>query len=283
MKRAQIHFDDSVIFLLAAQNISPGAKEILRNENCSYFDSGGSLYIHLRDFLIDRERPPAPSEARIIRSLFTGTRARVVLTMLVSPDNWMNVKQVSEEAAVSPATASAVLQTMEKNDWVAIEGSGPHKQRRVRRPREVLDAWTKFVETHKAPKQRRYYIPQQSSLDLSYALPQLLEKHEVAYELTGEAAAQHYAPWLTNITTLRLRIAYSPKAEQVLTELKAQLTTEGSNLSVMEVDSSTEFVHRQNEGGIWYAHPIRVYLDLLKMAGRARDAAQHLRETKIGF
>jgi hypothetical protein len=147
----------------------------------------------------------------------------------------------------------------------------------------VLDAWTKFIETRKAPKQRRYYIPRQSTLDLTYKLPQVLDQHDVAYELTGEAAAQHYAPWLTNVTTLRLRMVYSQKAEEALTELKAQLTTEGSNLSVMEVDSPNELVHRQEEGGVWYAHPIQVYLDLLKLEGRARDAAQHLRDTKIGF
>ena len=82
---------------------------------------------------------------------------------------------------------------------------------------------------------------------------------------------------------LRFRLIYSDKAEAALTELKAQLTTEGSNLWVMEVASPKELVHRHLEDGVCYAHPIQVYLDLLKMEGRARDAALHLRDTKIGF
>jgi len=287
MQRAGIVHQDikpeNLILLLAAHSISPGAKELLREEHCAYFDAGGSLYVASEGLLVDRERPPAPSEARAIRSLFTGTRARVLLTLLVHPDEWMNVKQVSEEANVSPATASSVLQAMEINDWAVAEGSGPHKQRRVRRPNEVLDAWAKFVETRKAPKQRRYYIPIRHFDDLTYKVPQAFAAHDVEYELTGEAAAQHYSPWLTHINVLRFRLVYSKKAEAALTDLKAQLTTEGSNLWVMEVASPHELVHRQEEGGLWYAHPIQVYLDLLKMEGRARDAAQHLRETKIGF
>lgn len=271
------------VFVLAAKSISPGAKEILRNEDGAYFDCGGSLYLHSKELLIDRERPPAPSEARAIRSLFTGTRGRVLLTMLVHHDEWMNVKQVSEEANVSAATASSVLQAMEMNDWAAAEGSGPHKQRRVRRPREVLDAWTKFVDTRKPPKQRRYYIPIRNFNNMTCDVPQAFVAHGVDYELTGEVAAQHYSPWLTHINVLRFRLVHSEKAEAALAELKAQLTSEGSNLWVMEVTSPKELVHRREEKGLWYAHPIQVYLDLLKMEGRARDAAHHLREKKIGF
>lgn len=282
-RRANYNFDDNVVLLLAAYSISPGAKELLREEHCAYFDAGGSLYVASNGLLVDRERPPAPSEARAIRSLFTGTRARVLLTMLVHCDEWMNVKQVSEEANISAATASSVLQAMELNDWVVAEGSGPHKQRRVRRPHEVLDAWTKFAEMRKPPKQRRYYIPIRNFDDMTNRVPQVFAAHAVEYELTGEAAAQHYSPWLTHINVLRFRLVYSERAVAALTELKSQLTTEGSNLSVMEVSSPKELVHRREEGGVWYAHPIQVYLDLLTMEGRARDAAQHLRETRIGF
>jgi len=283
MRRANIHFGGSVILLLAANNISPGARKILREQSCAYYDSGGSLFIRANGFLIDRERPPAPSAARIIRSLFVGTRARVLLTMLAQHSDWLNVKQVSEKANVSTATASSVLQAMEQNDWVVSEGSGPHKHRRARRPDEILDAWAKYIETHKPPKQRRYYIPFRQSADLTYAVPNALAKHGVEYELTGEAAAQHYAPWLTNINILRIRLVYSDRTEAALTELNARHTSEGSNLWVTEVASAKEMTHRRQEGDVWYAHPIQVYLDLLKMEGRAREAAKNLREKMIGF
>ncbi|HZV21986.1 MAG TPA: type IV toxin-antitoxin system AbiEi family antitoxin [Hyphomicrobiales bacterium] len=281
-KRFQVHLDSSVLILLAAHSISPGAREILREEKSAYYDAGGSLFISSNGLLVDRQRPAAPSEERVLRSLFTGTRARVLLSMLDRPKEWINVTQLSRDAGVSTATASEVLQAMERNDWVMTEGSGPHKQRRLIRPDDVLDAWAKFVETRKAPKQHRYYVPH-SSLDLTYKVPQVLEQRQVEYEVTGEAAAQHYAPWLTQVPTLRVRIVYSDRVDDVLGELGAKSTSEGANLSIYEVASTKDLLHRNREDGVWYAHPIQVYLDLLRMEGRARDAARRLREERIKF
>jgi hypothetical protein len=281
-KLSHLQSGGPVVLLLAAQSISPGAKELLREERKAYFDSGGSLYLNTNNLFVDRERPPAPSEERVIRTLFTGTRARVLLSLLDRPQEWINVSKLSRDAEVSTATASEVLQAMERNDWVMSEGAGPHKQRRVIRPEAVLDAWTKFVETRKPPKLRRFYIPQ-SNLDLPHQAAKFFDQHEVEYAMTGEAAAQHYAPWLTHISVLRFRLVYSENAEAALSGMGAKLTTEGTNLSILEVPSSKDIQRRDYDNGIWYAHPIQVYLDLLKLEGRARDAANHLREERIRF
>ena len=71
--------------------------------------------------------------------------------------------------------------------------------------------------------------------------------------------------------------------DDVLGELGAKSTNEGANLSIYEVASEKDLLHRNREDGVWYAHPIQVYLDLLRMEGRARDAANHLREERIRF
>jgi hypothetical protein len=42
---------------------------------------------------------------------------------------------------VSPATASEILSELEKFDWIAIRGQGPNKERHLRDPRALLDAW----------------------------------------------------------------------------------------------------------------------------------------------
>ena len=202
-KRAQIYLDSSVLILLAAHSISPGAREILREEKSAYYDAGGSLFISSNGLLVDRQRPAAPSEQRVLRSLFTGTRARVLLTLLDRPKEWISVTQLSRDADVSTATASEVLQAMERNDWAMTEGAGPHKQRRLVRPDDVLDAWAKFVETRKAPKHHRYYIPH-SSLDLTYKVPEVLV-------LNPEAVSDRYADWVSN----SLRDALRNPSQQV--------------------------------------------------------------------
>lgn len=281
MRRTDIDFNGSVL-LLAAHSISPGAKEILREAKSAYYDSGGSLFISSQGLLVDRERPPAPSEERAIRTLFTGTRARVLLAMLDRPKEWINVKHIAADADVSTATASEVLQALERNDWVMTEGAGPNKQRRLVRPGDVLDAWAKFIETRKPAKQRRYYVTL-NHVDATYRIPKTFDKYRIEYALTGEAAAQHYAPWLTHVSIMRFRLVYSNRVEDALSELDAKLTTEGANLSVIEVASPKDIAFRRREDDLWYAHPIQVYLDLLRLEGRAKDAAQHLRKEVIGF
>ena len=99
--RTQVHFDSCVIRILASQSISPGARELLRESGHAYFASGGSLFVNSNGLLLDRERPPAPSEERAIRSLFTGARARVLLEMLDRTTDWINVKHLSRDANVS--------------------------------------------------------------------------------------------------------------------------------------------------------------------------------------
>jgi hypothetical protein len=272
----------SAIPLLVADAISPGARKSLRESGQAYFDGGGSLFIIGNGLLIDRERPPTPAQERTFGTPFAGSRARVSLALLNQPKKWVTVKQLSSETAVSPATASEVLQAMERNEWVITRGAGPNKRRCLVSPGAALDAWAKYIEPQKAPKQHQYYVSD-TTLDMSYRIPKILEKHNVPYAVTGEAAAQHYVPWLTDVPVLRLRMPYSDSARSALGELGARSVTQGANLIILEESSPADMPPHHLEDGTWYAEPIQVYLDLLKMEGRARDAAAHLREERIGF
>ena len=60
--------------LIVAELISPGAKELLREEQVGYFDSGGSLFIPARGAYVYIEKPPPKPLAKALRSLFFGRR-----------------------------------------------------------------------------------------------------------------------------------------------------------------------------------------------------------------
>lgn len=57
---------------------------------------------------------------------------------------------------------------------------------------------------------------------------------------------------------------------------------EGANLSLIDVKSPDELLFRQTLNGLWLASAIRVYLDLLRGEGRAKDPAAHSRRERIG-
>jgi hypothetical protein len=269
--------------MLIATSISPGAKEFLRHEGVGYFDSGGSLFVPAKGAYLYIDKPPPKALAKVIRSLYSGRRAQVLLALLSQHDAWVGVQGLAAEAHVSPATASQVLIELERFDWLESEGQGPTKKRRLREPAALLDAWSQHVATEREPPMQRFYVPGLRAEDLTDKLAQTLEDRGINYAITHEVAAQRYAPFLSSVSQARCRLIPGPAADAALADLSARPVTEGANLSVIQVKSPDDLLFRQKVNGVWLASPIQVYLDLLRGEGRAKDLAAHLRRERIRF
>ncbi len=270
-------------YLLIAESLSSGAKELLRAERIGYYDSGGSLFLPASGAFVFIDKPPPKTLEKSVRSLFSGRRAQVLYALLVDHEEWFGVTEVAERAQVAPSTASDVLGELERFDWLVSRGQGPSKERHLREPGALLDAWAKQLATQRAPAQRRYYVPGLKFDALIERLGQLFDAHQVSYAVSYEAAAQRYAPFLSGISQVRTRLLPSAGADAVLAELDARVVNEGANLALIETKSAGELLFRQQVGGVWLANPIQVYLDLLRGEGRAKEMAEHLRRERIGF
>ena len=144
---------------LVAQSISPGAKDLLRDERVGYYDSGGSLFLPADNIYVYVDKPPPKTLSRSIRSLFSGRRAQVLHALLLRHGEWFGVKEVAEQTRVSSATASQVLTELERFDWVVSRGQGPTKERHLREPGALLDAWVKQLAVMRPLAMRRYFVP----------------------------------------------------------------------------------------------------------------------------
>ncbi|MCP3018641.1 type IV toxin-antitoxin system AbiEi family antitoxin [Cupriavidus basilensis] len=282
LKSLQHHHAD-VQHLLIAELLSPGAKELLRAERIGYFDSGGSLFLPASGAYIYIDKPAPKTLEKSVRSFFSGRRAQVLYALLVNHEEWFGVTEVAERAQVAPSTASDVLSELERFDWLVSRGQGPSKERHLREPSALLDAWAKQLVTQRAPVLRRYFVPGLKSDALIERLAQMFDAHQVAYAVSYEAAAQRYAPFLSGISQVRVRLLPSTSAEMAMAELGARVVNEGANLAVIETKSAGELLFRQNVGSVWLASPVQVYLDLLRGEGRAKELAEHLRKERIGF
>ena len=269
--------------LLIAESLSPGAKELLRAERIGYFDSGGSLFLPARGAYIYIDKPAPKAAERSMRSLFSGRRAQVLYTLLLNHEEWFGVTQVAERAQVAPSTASDVLSELERFDWLVSRGRGPSKERHLCEPNALLDAWAKQLPSQRAPVLRRYFVPGLKSEALIERLAQTFHAHKVAYAVSYEAAAQRYAPFLSGISQVRVRLLPTGGAGTAIAELDARVVNEGANLAVVETRSAGELLFRQNVEGVWLASPVQVYLDLLRGEGRSKEIAEHLRKERIGF
>jgi hypothetical protein len=274
----------SVIPLLAAESISPGSKEMLRNEKVGYYDSGGSLFIPARGAYVYIDKPPPKSLAKSVRALFKGKRAQVLHALLHDPEEWFGVKTLAQIAQVSSATVSETLVAIERFDWLESRGLGPSKERRLIEPTALLDEWKKQILAGPKLSVRRYYVSGASDCEkLANRLGALLNEHDLDYALTQEVAAQRYAPFLSSLGRVACRVAPERRLERVIKELDAREVTEGTNLHIIDTRSESAFIFKERIGSVWLASPVQVYLDLLLASGRAQEMAEHLRRERIGF
>jgi hypothetical protein len=269
--------------LLVAESISPGAKELLRSERIGYYDSGGSLYLPAPGVLlyIDKPAPKAFSKSEL--ALFTGRRAQVLHALLVQQRGWFGVTELAQQALVSPATVSQVLTQLERFDWLTVRGQGPRKERQLREPAALLDAWVRQLAAIRPPDLRRYFVPGSKADTLAAQVGQVFDTHVVDYAISHEAAAQHHAPFLSSVSQVRVRVLIGPNADAAVGDLGARAVTEGANLAIIEANSPGELLFRERVGNLWLASPIQIYLDLLRGEGRSKELAEHFRQERIGY
>jgi hypothetical protein len=279
----QVEGLDNLLPVIASKALSEGAKSFLRSENIGYFEEGGSLYLANRDLYVFLDKPPSKKTNRTQRSLFAGRRAQVLLALLQEPQSWRGVNELAKKVFVSPATVSQVLVDLESREWVSTRGTGPHKERMLRQPGALLEAWAKQVTEAPKPRLRRFFVSSLKPEELMLRIHQICEAKNIAYAITGEWAAQIYSPFLSSVSQIRLRFPSDQPLVSLASDLNAREVTEGSNLAVIETPSYGDFLFREKERGVWLANPIIVYLDLLQSDGRAKDMAEHLRRERIHF
>ena len=277
----QTDHDQEVVPFFVARAISPGARDILREEKIGFYDLGGTLYIPSPNTFVYIDRPVPTKSTKVLGSVFQGQRARVVQEIFARRPAWVSVKQIAEDAEVSAATASDTLRDMERREWVEAEGSGPSKLRRLCAPGPVLDAWAAFIADQRPPKVNRYYVSGADTEELARKLDRACRKADAAYAVTGEAAAQAYAPYLSSVSQLRCRIAPGPSQDRALEELQARPVAEGWNLGIIETKARGDVTVGERIDGTALAPPLQVYLDLLQGSGRGKEMAAHLREERL--
>jgi len=275
---------DNVIPLVAAESISVGARELLKEEHIGFFDTGGSLFVPAKGAYLYIDRPVPRVLEKSVHALFTGKRSQVLHALLIRHQDWLGGVELAQLAEVSPATASETLTALERMGWISARGQGPSKERRLSDPSGLLDEWrTQTLASRRPLARRRYFVPGGESAVLAHRLAELCDAAKVDYALTQEAAAQIYAPFLSSLSRVACRLAPGKRADEIMMRLGARPVSEGANLDVIETKSRGEFLFRERKESIWLASPVQVYLDLLRSDGRARDMAEHLRKENLGI
>jgi hypothetical protein len=269
-----------IIPMVAAQSLSPGAKELLRENDIAYFDLQGTLYLRWKHWFINVQRSAGPASPRPMRGqmdLFTDARACVVHALLLSKQEWMQVTDLAKTSQVSPYTCSMVLQELQKREWCEAQGSGPGLRRRLVKPNALLDAWAEAWTPH-AETSTHWYMFAHSEDALQELTTRLAAPEKsFTWAFTGAAPANAYAPLLTAVSGVEV-IVPTGEAETFAECMKLERAEKGFNVTIHERDQASLLFRSRQRNGAMFASPIVLYLDLLNGRGRNKELARNVRE-----
>lgn len=273
--------DENFVPFFVSPAISPGARDILRDEGIGFHDLGGSLFLPAKHAYIYIDRPAPKNNVKAFDAIFQGQKARVLYAVFERQQDWLTVKDLAHATGVSAATTSETLTEMERREWVDVDGGGPTKVRRLRSPRPLIEAWAAFIGRQKPPRIERYYVACDTAEEIAHRLDRACKETGATYAVTSEVAAQLYAPHLSSLSQLRCRIAPGGRQEDALSLMKARHVDEGWNLGVIESRGAKDIVPGDRVDDISLAPALQVYLDLLQGPGRSKEMAQHLYDTRL--
>lgn len=268
-----------LIKMVAAESLSPGAKQTLKDRGYAYFEKSGSLYLRSKRWFVNIDRPSKSPSKSSSFSLFTGAREGVVHALLMNTHQWMTGVELAELAKTSSYTCSVVLQELERREWCETTGGGRTLRRRLVKPAKLLDAWAEHWSKRKETKTKGYLFVENPK-DLLNETCDLVKGKGLASEcvVTGAAAANAFAPHLTSVDVVDLVVP--PGGTQAfLQALKLKPTTKGANVSLVEREESFLLYSQPFNGySCNFASPYILYLDLLDGRGRNKELAEYVRE-----
>lgn len=272
-----------LITLVAAESLSPGARDLLRKRGIGYFERNGNLYLRWHQWLLNIQRPELASARKETTALFTDSREMVVHALLTHRNEWLTGGELAEMAHTSAYTCSVVLQELERREWSESSGAGRTLRRRLTNPRQLLDAWAEHWTKRKEQRTRWYSFADRPEVLLTH-LSYKIDKGGLSFDwaFTGTAAANVYAPLLTSVDTAEIIIPPG-QAEQLAKTLQLKPADKGANVTLVERSGASLLFRelrsvRPDEYPSYFASPFILYLDLLDGRGRNKGLAQHVLE-----
>ena len=270
-----------VPLLLIAGESTAESRAILTRHGIALVDGLGNAHIELPGLLLHLEGSSRRKPSGKPRPPRLGGKSGVVAqALLLHPDREWRIKDLAQEAAVSAGLAHRVLARLEDNDVVATEGTGPNKVRRVVDPSALLDLWAE--EEKSKPIRTLGYLLAQTPRQLIEKLATGLDRAEIDHALTGAAAANIIAPFVTAVPVAELWVSALAAPLDIHRHIGSEPVADGANIVLLQQSGDAPLAFRELLNGIWISNRFRIYVDLLRDPRRGRDQAQHLRTQVIG-
>lgn len=263
------HGSPNTVAALVVPYMSVAGARAAHDRGLNWIDLSGNAYIRAEQLYVSCEgRPNAfPARGRPA-SAFAPVSARVARQMLIDPARWWRQKDLVVATGLDDGRISKIVRRLD--DDLLLEREGP--ELRPSSPDLLLDAWADAYRFD-----RHDIVLGHASgggIELARSLSERLTSAGVTHALTGLPAA-----WLLDrFASFRLSTIYvEGDPRDVAERLELRQNTRAANVQLVGPDDVGVVASTREIDGVPTVAPTQIYLDLLALPERARDAAQHLR------
>lgn len=255
--------------LLVVPYMGPGARTWAREKRVSWADLSGNADIrapNLRVFVAGNGNRYAHSGRPA--NAFAPKYARVSRVLLSDADRWWRQRDLCSETALSDATVSRAVGNLKQADLLETNSDGAV---RAREPSVLLDAWAQRYSFADHQVHRFQTVARTGHAAL-LSLAKKLSTTRTTWAATGLSAAYMW----TQFADFRLTTLFVDQLPRDTEALGLHRVERGENVWLV-VPRDEGVFYEKVEQGVWCAHPVQVYLDLLGHPERAAEAAARLR------
>jgi len=269
------HEDEGFIPILVVPYMSKAGAETADRRGLNWLDLSGNA--HIRDEGLHIWVQGQPDRFRAVgrpSSPFAPKSARVTRTLLLDPGRWWRQKDLADATSLDDGNVSRIVRRLDEEDLLERR----ERELRPRDPGLLLDAWAQDYRFDR--HQAVFGHLSGGGIEISRELDRRLADANVAHAFTGLPAA-----WaMSQFARFRLTSVYvEGDPHLVADETEMRLGEKGANVQLLGPDDDGVFAGGEEFDRLPCVAPVQVYLDLLSLPERSREAADHLRAERMDW
>ncbi len=270
--------------LVVAERLLPNVRGELEQAGCLYADGVGSVHLEAPRFLLHREKEAARTSTTVPAPKGLGAiGVRVVQQLLEDPEHKWAVVDLAQAAGASTGQSHNVLKRLEQEGFLQNRGSGQQRRRQVSNPTDLLDWLGRVPAARRVHRQLKTYRYAADPTSLVARLAHDATKADVAWALTGAAAARVMgASVITALPVIRVRVPAAMDLLQLAIVLGLEAGDVGANVQLIADVGEVGLHGSRRNGPVSLAAAARIWLDMLSEP-RGEDAAALFREAVLGY
>ena len=214
-------------------------------------------------------KPPELRSPGRRSSPFAPKSARISRTLLIEPERWWRQRDLVAATQLDDGNVSRIVRRLDEAALLERRD----KELRPRDPGLLLDAWAQEYRFDRHDAVMGHVSG--SGIEVARSLTEDLRKRQVKHAFTGLPAA-----WaIDGFARFRLISVYvDGDPRDFVEQLGIRRESKGANVQILGPDDDGVFAGEQERDGLICVSTVQIYLDLLSLPERAKEAAQYLRE-----